>query len=175
MDVMMVIENGVKGKLEMITEDYRLHIHATKEVEVNYGKELNGTSSLSNYIYNDAMNATNCQCIPKNCACCIMLNIAKIGLNDFGCLNITYVAEDIGVRLSLSINGYIYVSKELSLRNPPPYCLSLPFLKEYAAICLRLRNLKFRQTTLDGCVELEAELYHVHVATAHLGCFSIPI
>ncbi|OZC07767.1 hypothetical protein X798_05247 [Onchocerca flexuosa] len=92
-----------------------------------------------------------------------------------GCLNITYVAEDIGVRLSLSINGYIYVSKELSLRNPPPYCLSLPFLKEYAAICLRLRNLKFRQTTLDGCVELEAELYHVHVATAHLGCFSIPI
>uniref|UniRef100_A0A8R1XPJ3 DUF4773 domain-containing protein n=1 Tax=Onchocerca volvulus TaxID=6282 RepID=A0A8R1XPJ3_ONCVO len=168
MDVMRVIENGVKGKLEMITEDYRLHIHATKEVEVNHG-------SLSNYIYNDVMNATNCECIPKNCACCIKLNIAKIGLNDFGCVNITYIAEDIGMRLSFSINGYIYISKELSLRNPPPYCLSLPFLKEYAAICLRIRNLTFRQTTVDGCLELDAELYHVHVATAHLGCFSIPI
>lgn len=26
------------------------------------------------------------------------------------------------------------------MRNPPSYCLSLPFLKEYASICLRLYN-----------------------------------
>ncbi|VDK89707.1 unnamed protein product [Onchocerca ochengi] len=68
-----------------------------------------------------------------------------------------------------------YVERRILVRNPPPYCLSLPFLKEYAAICLRIRNLTFRQTTVDGCLELDAELYHVHVATAHLGCFSIPI
>ncbi|VDN95815.1 unnamed protein product [Brugia pahangi] len=91
------------------------------------------------------------------------------------CVNITYISEDIGVRLSFSINGYIYISREISLRNPPPYCLSLPFLKEYASICLRLRNLKLRKRNLDGCLELDAELYHVHVATIHLGCFTIPI
>ncbi|VDM12490.1 unnamed protein product [Wuchereria bancrofti] len=101
------------------------------------------------------INATNCQCITKNCACCMTLNVAKIGLNDFACVNITYISEDI-------------------VRNPPPYCLSLPFLKEYASICLRLRNLKFRKRNLDGCLELDAELYHVHVATIHLGCFTIP-
>ncbi|MCP9259915.1 hypothetical protein DINM_003122 [Dirofilaria immitis] len=138
MDVMMVIENGIKGKLEMITENYRLHIRMTKELETNYD-----LSSLD-YINNNTSNITNCECIRRNCACCMMLNVAKIDLNTF-------------------------------VVNPPPYCLSLPFLKEYAGICLRLRNLRFRQTTLDGCMELDAELYHIHVATIHLGCFSIPI
>ncbi|KAM3722388.1 putative RING-H2 finger protein [Dirofilaria immitis] len=169
MDVMMVIENGIKGKLEMITENYRLHIRMTKELETNYD-----LSSLD-YINNNTSNITNCECIRRNCACCMMLNVAKIDLNTFGCVNITYIAEDIGIRLSFSINGHVFISRELSLVNPPPYCLSLPFLKEYAGICLRLRNLRFRQTTLDGCMELEAELYHIHVATIHLGCFSIPI
>ncbi|KAK6105363.1 hypothetical protein QQG55_19955 [Brugia pahangi] len=130
---------------------------------------------LSDNIDTDMINSTNCQCIPKNCACCMTLNVAKIGLGDFACVNITYISEDIGVRLSFSINGYIYISREISLRNPPPYCLSLPFLKEYASICLRLRNLKLRKRNLDGCLELDAELYHVHVATLHLGCFTIPI
>lgn len=40
-DVTMVIENGMKKKLEMITENYRLHIYVTKEMETNHGKELN--------------------------------------------------------------------------------------------------------------------------------------
>ncbi|EFO14438.1 hypothetical protein LOAG_14081 [Loa loa] len=131
--------------------------------------------SLSDDIDNDTMNATNCQCIRKNCACCMMLNIPKISLNGYACVNITYISEDIGLRLSFSVNGYVYISREISLRNPPPYCLSLPFLKEYAAICIHLRDLKFRKTNIDGCLELDAELYHVHVATVHLGCFSIPI
>lgn len=165
MDVTMVIENGMKKKMEMITENYRLHVHVTKEMEKSF---------LSDNIDTDMINSTNCQCIPKNCACCMTLNVAKIGLNDFACVNITYISEDIGVRLSFSINGYIYISREISLRNPPPYCLSLPFLKEYASICLRLRNLKLRKRNLDGCLELDAELYHVHVATIHLGCFTIP-
>ncbi|VBB29687.1 unnamed protein product [Acanthocheilonema viteae] len=168
MDVTMIIENGMKKKLEMITENYRLHIHVTKEMETNHGL-------LTNHIDNDTINSTNCECVRKNCACCMTLNIVKIGLNDFACVNITYIAEDIGIRLSFSINGYVYISREISLHNPPPYCLSLPFLKEYAGICLRLYNIKFRQTNVDGCVQLDAELYHVYVATVHLGCFSIPI
>uniref|UniRef100_A0A158Q8R3 DUF4773 domain-containing protein n=1 Tax=Elaeophora elaphi TaxID=1147741 RepID=A0A158Q8R3_9BILA len=165
MDVSMVIENGMKKKLEMITENYRLHIHVTKEMETSHGL-------LPSHVDNDTM---NCQCIRKSCSCCMMLNIVKIGLNDFACVNTTYIAEDIGVVISFSINGYVYNSREMSMRNPPLYCLSLPFLKEYAGVCLRLSDLKFRQANLDGCVELEAELYHVHVATVHLGCFSIPI
>ncbi|VDK70420.1 unnamed protein product [Litomosoides sigmodontis] len=136
-DVTMVIENGMKKKLEMITENYRLHVHVTKEMETNYGLQ-------SNHIDNDTMNATTCKCVRKSCECCMTLNVVKIGLNDF-------------------------------VRNPPSFCLSLPFLKEYANVCLRLYNLEFRQETLDGCIELGAELYHVHVATVHLGCFSLPI
>uniref|UniRef100_A0A915Q4Q6 DUF4773 domain-containing protein n=1 Tax=Setaria digitata TaxID=48799 RepID=A0A915Q4Q6_9BILA len=168
MDVTMITQKGMKKKMEMITEDYRLNVHVTKEVETHHG--------LSSYhTDNNTMNATTCQCIPKNCACCMMLNIGKIALNGFGCVNITYIPEDIGIRLSFSINGYTYISRELSLRNPPPYCLSMPFLKEYAAICLRLRNIKIHKTSLTGCLELDAELYHIHVATVHFGCFNIPI
>lgn len=42
-DVTMVIENGMKKKLEMITENYRLHVHVTKEIETNYGGKIKMT------------------------------------------------------------------------------------------------------------------------------------
>lgn len=174
MDATAVIASGKKTKVEIITEGYRLGLQVTKEMEMSHALGP-ATNHRNNEVSSAAGNTSHCACELKNCACCMMFNIPKIKLHDVGCVNVTYISEDIGLRLSFSINGHIYVSKELSIRNPPPYCFTVPYLKEYASICLRLRKLDVRQKHVDGCVDLDAELYHVHVATVHVGCFSVPI
>lgn len=35
---------------------------------------------------------------------------------------------------------YLWIICFFSVRNPPPYCFAVPYLKEYASICLRLRK-----------------------------------
>ncbi|KAH7662537.1 hypothetical protein AAVH_43501, partial [Aphelenchoides avenae] len=61
-------------------------------------------------------------------------------------------------------------------RNPPPlFCVDIPKLRELASICLRLHDVEVTRTTLSGCLEIEAELCRIKLATAKLGCFVMPI
>ena len=60
------------------------------------------------------------------------------------CVNISYISEDIGLKLSLSFDNYSFISEEISVRNPPPVCFDIPHLREYASLCMRLYQVFFK-------------------------------
>jgi hypothetical protein len=116
-----------------------------------------------------------CVCEEKTCGCCQHVIIRKIHLDDTACVNVSYVSEDIGLRLTLSVDSHVYYSKELSVRNPPPVCFEVPHLREYASLCMRLYDVNVTEKAISGCTEIEAKLYHIRVAREKIGCFRIPI
>lgn len=61
-----------------------------------------------------------------------------------------------------------------SVRNPPPLCIALPYLKNEASICIRFMNLTLENKRLHGCVNLEARILHKLIESIPLGCFTIP-
>jgi hypothetical protein len=61
----------------------------------------------------------------------------------------------------------------LSARNPPPYCVGAPFLKEWGEVCIRFHDLNATKHSLHGCVEAEAEFKGIEIAKYELGCFDI--
>uniref|UniRef100_A0A9J2P0P4 DUF4773 domain-containing protein n=1 Tax=Ascaris lumbricoides TaxID=6252 RepID=A0A9J2P0P4_ASCLU len=166
-DVTRAIDEEERTKVEMITDSFRLMIKVSKEYEITQGHATSASPALRD-------KSRICSCSANGCACCAFLSIEKIHLHDDVCVNLTYIPKDIGVRISFSINNHVVFSEELSVRNPPPICFEVPYLREYASLCIRLINMDFQKRYLTGCVELEAELYHVRIIRVNLGCFNIP-
>lgn len=116
-----------------------------------------------------------CTCIKRNCGCCEHMIVPKIRLDHEVCVNISYISEDIGLKLSLSFDNYSFISEEISVRNPPPVCFDIPHLREYASLCMRLYQMDVNKTRVKGCMDVEAELAHLRIARFKIGCFEIPI
>ncbi|EYC24068.1 hypothetical protein Y032_0014g2297 [Ancylostoma ceylanicum] len=116
----------------------------------------------------------SCSCVQGNCACCGSIRIPEFH-HDF-CVNATYNRKTIGLDLSIGIDGHYY-TQEISVRNPPPICLSVPYVHDIAGICVAFKDLDVskQKRTLSGCVELEVEVVHMRVVHVHLGCFVMPI
>ncbi|XP_046555993.1 uncharacterized protein LOC124265249 isoform X2 [Haliotis rubra] len=119
-------------------------------------------------------NGTGCGCVGYTCGCCAHLEVKKIGLNDTVCTNLTYLPDEYGVSLTLSVDGIVYFKKTISARNPPPICVGLPYLKKEASLCVKFYNLSIQQHTFSGCVDVVAKLVSVVVESFKLGCFKIP-
>ncbi|KAG1669713.1 hypothetical protein GQR58_017242 [Nymphon striatum] len=56
--------------------------------------------------------------------------------------------------------------------NPPPYCVGIPYVKQYAEICVRFYDLSLHHH-VHGCIKLEARLSHIIIKDYNLGCFTI--
>ena len=125
----------------------------------------------------DVLNVSNsgCVCSKNTCGCCEYVKMTKIHLDDFACINVTYVPNDMGINLTLSIDNHIYYSEEISVRNPPPICWGVPHLREYASLCIKIYDVDISKTNISACCEIEATLYHVRVERQKIGCFNIPI
>ncbi|XP_071103445.1 uncharacterized protein [Haliotis cracherodii] len=119
-------------------------------------------------------NGTGCGCLGYNCGCCAHLKVSQIGLNDTVCTNLTYLPDQYGVSLTVSVDGVVYYNNTVSARNPPPICVAVPYLKKYASICIKFYNLDIQQRTFSGCVRVLAQLATVIVESFDLGCFKIP-
>ncbi|VDM38289.1 unnamed protein product [Toxocara canis] len=157
-DVTRAIDEEERTKVEMITDSFRLMVKVSKEHEITKGRSVKSclisdqsTSPLRALRDKPVM----CECSLNTCACCAFLAVDKIRLHNDVCVNLTYLPEDIGIKLSLSIDNRVVFSDELSVRNPPP--------------------MDFRKQHLIGCVELDVELYHVRITRANLGCFNLPV
>uniref|UniRef100_A0A1I8AN11 DUF4773 domain-containing protein n=1 Tax=Steinernema glaseri TaxID=37863 RepID=A0A1I8AN11_9BILA len=162
-DVTNTIHDGSRAKVMSTSGDLSLSTVVHRRHE-------------SGSVHRSALSHHNgCNCITKNCGCCAHLLVRKIHLNDNACWNITYISEDIGLKVSFSVNDHIYISREISVRNPPPFCFDVPHLRQFAALCLKLFNVETSRTEVTGCADLEAHLYHFKIAELKLGCFRIPI
>ncbi|KAK3087741.1 hypothetical protein FSP39_010018 [Pinctada imbricata] len=115
-----------------------------------------------------------CSCAKYMCGCCQKIDIETIHLNDTVCANFTYLNKDYGIRVTLSIDGEIYLKAEVSARNPPPICEGIPALLKYGSVCLRFYDMHVSGSQLFGCVRLEFRAALVVVGNITLGCFKIP-
>ncbi|KHJ94442.1 hypothetical protein OESDEN_05623 [Oesophagostomum dentatum] len=143
---------------------------STDELRINM--EQHSTSSLAHLLGADDENS--CACVQRNCACCVSIRIPDFH-HDF-CVNATYNPDTIGLDLSVGIDGHYY-TQEISVRNPPPICLAVPYTEDIAGICVAFTDLDLskEKRTLSGCVELEIEVIHMRIVHLRLGCFVMPI
>lgn len=192
-DVTDVIHRDRRAKTEFSSETVRIRVHVYKRNEALLSNDIieqsetidsiqpidgRPTSSLGSNAYEQhrlRAARNGCTCATKNCGCCAHMTVRKIHLDDSACVNITYISEDIGIKLALSIDSHVFYSEEISVRNPPPICFGVPHLREYASLCVRLYDMDVTKKMVSGCSEIEAKLYHVRVARQKIGCFRIPI
>lgn len=145
------------------TDSYRMKIFTSKQI---IQKEIILRKSDSN----------GCQCAHKNCACCAGISVPEF--RHSVCVNATYNPVTIGLDLSIGVDGH-YFSEEISIRNPPPICFSLPIpgAEHIAGVCVAFTKLDLdrKAEILSGCLDFEVELVHLKVLSFHLGCFRMPI
>ena len=75
-----------------------------------------------------------CDCNDFKCECCLGLKEDHYSLNETLCVETAYLPEDLGIEVGMKLIGNVDVSTtlEVSVRNPPPICLSgvkLPDIK----------------------------------------------
>lgn len=124
-------------------------------------------------IHRQEASSYGCECQNYSCGCCARLEVPKVGLNDTGCANFSYLPKEYGISFTLTIDNLTIYNETISARNPPPICFGAPMLKEYADLCIRFYDLNVTYSTAHGCVELEARLHKIVVGTYKLGCFNL--
>ncbi|KAE9549315.1 hypothetical protein FO519_007466 [Halicephalobus sp. NKZ332] len=179
-DVTNVINKDRKVRVRFDSETVRVFVSVKRKTEEQLFNEYARLKLLEEERRqsegtHEVQEDNRCSCFHKNCACCEPVKIRKLHLDDSICVNITYISEDIGMKFSMSVNDHVYYSKEISIRNPPPICYDVPHLRQYASLCIQFYNMELKNKHLDGCIRLEANLYHVKVARKQLACFKIPV
>ncbi|CAD6190971.1 unnamed protein product [Caenorhabditis auriculariae] len=139
--------------------------------------KLKMSSQIKTVAVDEVMLQENgCFCKKKNCACCAGVDLP--GFKHSFCVNATYNPVTIGLDLSIGVDGH-YFSQEISIRNPPPICFTVPIpgASDIAGLCIGLSELDLdkKEGILSGCIEFEIELIHLRVVRVKLGCFRMPI
>ncbi|KAF1770770.1 hypothetical protein GCK72_002593 [Caenorhabditis remanei] len=161
----LLVSLGKKNSSYMTvhTDSYRMKIFTSKQI---VEKEIILQKSDPN----------GCQCAHGNCACCAGISVPEF--RHSVCVNATYNPVTIGLDLSIGVDGH-YFSEEISIRNPPPICFSLPIpgAEHIAGVCVAFTKLDLdrKAKILSGCMDFEVELIHLRVLSFHLGCFRMPI
>ncbi|XP_063227907.1 uncharacterized protein LOC134533974 [Bacillus rossius redtenbacheri] len=134
---------------------------------------VNEVRIISRDIANLHLVSDKCVCQGYTCGCCAHLEEDEIHLNSTICVNVSYLPKDYGVSFVMTLNEYVLYNETISVRNPPPVCIGMPFVKEFAELCARLYDVDAKPTKLHACVGVEARLRHVLIAKYNLGCFTI--
>lgn len=116
---------------------------------------------------------TGCNCYKYTCGCCAHMEVAKIHLNDTGCVNFTYLPKDYGISFVFTIDNLTIYNETISAREPPPLCFGAPVIEQFADLCVHFYDLNATWHMLHGCVKVEARLHHVVLTSYKLGCFTI--
>ncbi|GFR01081.1 DUF4773 domain-containing protein [Trichonephila clavata] len=114
----------------------------------------------------------DCHCEKFECECCVDLVYQDIGLNSKGCVHVTYLSEDYGVSIDLNVDKTRLLKKSVSVRNPPPICLGIPFVKKHVFACVELNDLSVSKSHFSTCVGFNLVLWHLcKIVNYDLGCF----
>uniref|UniRef100_A0A915ILP5 DUF4773 domain-containing protein n=1 Tax=Romanomermis culicivorax TaxID=13658 RepID=A0A915ILP5_ROMCU len=152
-------------------------VHKTSMVVQNADLSLKLTAKT--FQAENSRNPTNtnevCQCKGYGCLCCVSAFIPKIKLDDTVCMDFKYLPNDYGINFVLTVDSHCIFNETISARNPPPMCAAIPFLEEYASLCIAFYNLDIDGQHFAGCAEIEGKLYHLPVGKTELGCFNIPL
>jgi len=126
-------------------------------------------SSYTLATYRRANAPRGCYCRRRRCSCCV--HISMRGLNKRACAKIAYLPASLGFRLQLTLGNRNLFTKEVSVRNPPPLCANIPYLKKVASVCLYLYNVRWKKR-IGGCVKIRVLVKGLVKKNFYLGCFS---
>ncbi|CAD5208779.1 unnamed protein product [Bursaphelenchus xylophilus] len=180
-DVSDVISKGRKSRMEFTTETAKVTLVIYKRSEVSFHSEdrieveNHNPWEITDQKQQKKLLEEGCHCEGKDCGCCRHLTVRKIHLDDDVCLNMTYIPQDLGVRVSMSVDGRVYYNKEISVTESLPICFAVPHLREYASLCIKMYNFEEHDKHVSFCTELEARLYHLKIARKKIGCMKVPI
>ncbi|CAO4361937.1 unnamed protein product [Caenorhabditis nigoni] len=163
-EILFSLGNTGRNQLTIHTDSYKMKIFSSKQT---VKREM---------IHIQSKDSNGCQCSHGNCACCLAISVPEF--RHSVCANATYNPVSIGLDLSLGVDGH-YFTEEVSLRNPPPICFSLPIpgAEHIAGVCVAFTKLDLdkKAKILSGCMDFEVELIHLRALSFHLGCFRMPI
>lgn len=115
-----------------------------------------------------------CDTIGFNAGCCQRLEIDPIHLNAVFCVNVSYLPEDYGISLTVTVDSKTIINETVSARAPPAICVDIPYTKELASICIKFHDIDVTKSSFKGCVKLRIELVYITIENIELGCFVIP-
>jgi hypothetical protein len=118
--------------------------------------------------------STGCQCEGDTCGCCVHLSWSRVGINGDVCANISYIASQLEIAVTLTYGGLTLINETVSARNPD-VCVDIPRLKKLASICLDFSNVTYSSSHLSGCADVRAELIGITLYKEQLGCFDIHV
>ncbi|KAJ9588609.1 hypothetical protein L9F63_028089, partial [Diploptera punctata] len=87
------------------------------------------------------------------------------------CIQLTYVPEDLGVRLDILLNDRSVYQTSLSARNPPPFCVGtgIPLLN----VCVRVYDIRVQRQSVRACANLELQFAGRPLIVVSFDCIRI--
>jgi len=145
-----------------------------ENVTATITSEKNTTTSISNDLsitnQSSVLDVNGCECSNYTCSCCAFLHVPKINLNETGCVIMSYLRSEVGFDMKLTLNQKIIIEEKVSLQNPPPLCVGIPYLHHYGSLCVVLYNVTYSHP-VGACLRIEAKLVGSTVEQIDLGCF----
>uniref|UniRef100_A0A914D3X8 DUF4773 domain-containing protein n=1 Tax=Acrobeloides nanus TaxID=290746 RepID=A0A914D3X8_9BILA len=102
-EVTDTIQKKRRTKVEFSSDTIRVLINIHKKKESTLISEAWKFLELE-----ENAEPNSCSCVTRNCGCCEHMVVKKIHLDDNVCVNISYISEDIGMKVSLSVNNRVY-------------------------------------------------------------------
>ncbi|WAR07732.1 hypothetical protein MAR_017690 [Mya arenaria] len=82
----------------------------------------------------------------------------------------------LGFQLSVTVNGHTVYKKEVSIKNPPPFCVNkIPLLKDVTDFCIQIYDVDLAQKSACVKVSFKVKIGHFgQKISLKVGCFKIP-
>jgi len=112
---------------------------------------------------------SHCRCYNYTCSCCVVLHVPKINLNETGCVALSYLEPEAGFNIHLTLNKNILVDETVVVPNPPPLCVGIPYIHQYASVCIGVTL----TNPFGACLNIAVKVFGRLLQLTKLGCFYI--
>uniref|UniRef100_A0A224XM83 Putative secreted protein n=1 Tax=Panstrongylus lignarius TaxID=156445 RepID=A0A224XM83_9HEMI len=128
-------------------------------------------TSIQNFIGNKTED--NCVVEHYSWNCCA--NFSREDFHISVCILLKYLTKEYGGEMKVTVNNLVIFDEKLSLMNPPPMCIDVPYLKRIAKACIYLYDMSFDKSHLSGCAKVTGKIEFAKVFEFKVGCFDIPV
>ncbi|XP_076381699.1 uncharacterized protein LOC143260406 [Megalopta genalis] len=122
----------------------------------------------------DLEEGKNCNCNKLKCSCCEYLDWKFINVNGLVCADIKYVADNVGVILSVTYNNTVIIQQKIFLEEQIPICIKdnivgiLP-----GSLCIYAYDIVATPQNFHACFKIVGSVFNIKFTTINLGCFNI--
>ncbi|XP_031839878.1 uncharacterized protein LOC116430211 [Nomia melanderi] len=115
-----------------------------------------------------------CECDGFECSCCAGVNMTLIDFNRRACIKFTFVPVDSAIRMTLNMNEREIYASTVSIKNPPPLCVPMPYLP-FVGFCIRFFEMFMDGRNLHACIDLETRIVGTPILILHFNCVKVGV